>query len=191
MVSGLWLVSYVALWVLVLLLGVSLIAVLYNLGAMYGHLRRDGNMQSLPSGLPGGVVLPEVAWRTLDGQERTPASYLGHKRAFVVLSPSCSGCQDYLRQMGRADFRPDPLDDSVTQAVVISLATATQTADMIKIFDLYPDENCEVLVDDAQEVVHHWGTEVLPTVIIVDEELRVVRQVFGGTEPAGRRAPVA
>lgn len=179
--SDLWLASYIALWFLVLLLALCLIAVLHNLGAIYSHIRQGQSLNSAPSNLETGKVVPDVRWQTIDGQAQSAWQLKGVKRAFIVVSPTCNGCHHYLQDLGRGDQNPDPLDETVREVVLVSLTGREETLQMLRAAGMQPDAKTSIVVDSGQEVMRQWGMGALPATVIVDEQLRVVRQVFGGS----------
>jgi hypothetical protein len=179
--SGLWLTSYVALWFLVLLLALCLIAVLHNLGALYGHIRQERPLNSAPSNLKPGEIVPDVRWETINGQEQSVREMDGAKWAFILVSPTCGGCNHYLQDLARGGHSPDPLDKTVEQMVVVALTSREEALQMLHVAGIQPDGRIRVVIDSRQTVIQQWGIHALPATVIVDEQLRVVRQVFGGS----------
>jgi AhpC/TSA family len=179
--TDLWLASYIALWFLVLLLALCLIAVLHNLGAIYSHIRQGRSLGSAPSKLETGSVVPNVRWQTVDGQEQSVWQLKGAKRAFILISPTCNGCKHYLQELGRGDQSPDPLDETIEQMVIVGLTDREETLQMLQAAAIPPNgRTTSIVIDSKHEVMAQWGISALPATVIVDEQLRVVRQVFGG-----------
>jgi hypothetical protein len=52
---------------------------------------------------------------------------------------------------------------------------------MLHAAGIQPDGRIRVVIDSRQTVIQQWGIHALPATVIVDEQLRVVRQVFGGS----------
>lgn len=184
--SGLWLVSYVLLWVVILAVAVLLISVLRNMGVMYASLSRAGVAGSgdvRPSNLTGGDPLPDASLTAADLSVRRASEFRGAKTAFAIVSPTCGGCETYLSHIRHAG--PDPLDLTMRDFVVISLGAPGQTADLLRRVGINGDTT--VLYDVDGDVARQWGIRTTPGMVIVDEDMVVVRQVFGGKEIADLR----
>jgi Redoxin len=176
--SGLWLVSYVALWILFLAVAIVLISVLHNLGVVYASLKMVAPMRQPSSNLMPGQALPEVTWLTLDGQSKSIAAFKGSKRAFAVVSPDCAPCVDYVRQLALRNHEIDPIDSDVHEVVIVSQGDLDGTKRLLEKAEV--DSELTVMLDVRREVTDKWGITGTPTTVIVDEQLRVVRQLFGG-----------
>jgi|SRR5215467_7522276 len=180
--EGLWLVSYIALWVLFFTLVAVLLSVLRNLGVIYRSLPGAVKMRA-PSNLKAGEILPEVTWQTLLGEARPLVALRGMRQAITLVSPSCGPCVEYLRKVDAEP--PDPIDETVMRRVIVSLGDAEDTVRLIdragvKSRDL-------VLLDPNRTVSERWGIAATPVTVVVDEELRVVRQVFAVNGDANAR----
>ena len=190
--SGLWLISYVALWILVLAVAVVQVSVLRNLGVVYEAFRaRPSEPRALPSALTAGQRLPDVTWRTLAGQAVPVSEWMGSKRAFTLVSPDCAPCLDYMKELSEGTRDLDPLDSTVKEWVVVSIGSQDGTTVLAQRAGV--PANVPILLDSDREVVAKWGIRRTPTVVVVDDQLRVVRQVFdaetrsstNGLEPQG------
>lgn len=181
--TGLWLISYVALWVLTLGMAVVLISVLHNLGVLHQMISGTANIQPPPSKLKVDQHLPMLTLHTLDGTAVSLEQFRGIKTAFSVVSPGCSGCVRLLEDMVSADgdVSLDPLDSTMQQQVIISVADIPATAALVHQVQL-PQE-LVVLADPKNQVGKAWGVRATPVTVIVDPELTVVRQVVGATAP--------
>lgn len=195
---GLWLVSYVALWILFLAVALVLVSILRNQGVLYTSIKAaTPRLEAAPSALKPGQTLPLVTWQTLAGESRTLAELRGVKLAIALVSPSCKPCIEYLLKLGVRQASPDPLDPGLKRTVIVSLGDLPGTARLLEQAQL--PSTVPVFVDVQREVAERWGISTTPTTVIVDEELRVVRQVFGrrvdhaphGLEPNGNVAVVA
>jgi thiol-disulfide isomerase/thioredoxin len=174
-----WLVSYGALWLLLFTMAVVLMVVVRNLGIVYGHLKAISPVL-MPAGtdLTPRQVLPEITVETLGGKLTSLSSLRGAKYAIDLVSPSCEPCLAYLKEIVSGDRDPDSLDPTVRLRVIISLGDLDATRGLfeaVKIPDTMP-----VLVDTNRQVADKWGIRATPSSVIVDEELRVVRQFLGG-----------
>jgi hypothetical protein len=184
-VSGLWLTSYIVLWVLLLAMAVVLVSTLRNLGVVYSLVSSGAAFTSpgrKPSTLKQGEVVPDATWFTASGEPTPVSTYRGSKMAFAVVSPSCASCGGFLEMA--VEDGPDPLDDYLRDFTVISLGSVIQTSQFLD--DLrakgMSTAKLSVLYDDHGEVLRRWGFTTTPAMVVIDEEMRMVRQVFGGRQ---------
>jgi len=180
--TGLWLVSYVALWVFLLIIAVALLSVLRNLGVIYESLADSRTPTADPTKLVAGASLPALALRTLAGSAVDLAAFRGTKTAFSVISPQCAPCHLLLRDIAAGRGVVDPLDPSVRQRVILSVGDLAATAALVGRLQLPGD--LPVLVDAGRDIEERWGITSTPTTVIVDEQLRVVRRLLGAPDMA-------
>ncbi len=180
--TGLWLVSYVALWLLFLVVAVVLLGTLRNLGALYESVRAQSTSLSKRSNLVNGQRLPAVELHNLDGVPVPISAFVGEKTGIVIVSPSCLPCHALLSDLSNAAIDLDPLDPTVQRAVVISLADTARTVDLAREVGL--PSSIPMLADEQGMVTREWGISTTPTTIITNEHGNVVRQVFGVSEPS-------
>ena len=166
-------------------------SVLRNIGVIYGSLAALGPQQRQLSALTTGQAVPDVAWQTLAGETRRVSTLRGVKRAITLVSPTCSSCVDYLRSVAEREHAPDPTDPTVTHRVIVSLGDLPGTLRLFEsaavAADSLPDD-VTVLIDPERETAKAWGMAATPSTIILDEQMRVVRQFIGAGEPPERRA---
>lgn len=87
--SGPWLVSYIALWAVVLFQGLVIFILLRQLGVIY-----LGTAQGVAGdGLSPGERAPEFALPDLDGREVALSGFRGLPLLLVFGSPSCGPCK--------------------------------------------------------------------------------------------------
>src|SRR5579864_5152095 len=93
------LISYVVLWILVLVLAIALVSTLRNLGVVYslvsGQAVGTRSGQSA-SGLERGEELPDAVFELATGGLRSIREYRGSKLAFAVVSPACEACSGFI-----------------------------------------------------------------------------------------------
>jgi len=175
--TGLWLVSYVALWLLFLAVAAALVAVLHNVGVLYDAVNRAGERGTRYSSLDTGQVLPEVTWRTLAGNPMKSSALKGTRQAIVIVSPTCAPCVEHLKEIITGDRDLDPLDSTLQRHTVVCLGDADTATTFLEKVGVTGDGT--VLIDRDRELTRRWGISTTPTTVIVDDELRVVRQVYG------------
>jgi Redoxin len=184
--SGIWLASYLVLWVLMLVVAVVLISVLHNLGVVYATLKQSRRQGGPSTNLKPGQVLPEAIFQTLDGKTKTTSDLRGTPRAIALVSPSCGSCVEYLRSIAEKQPPMDLLDLSGLDLVIVSLGDVDGTVNLLERAGLL-GLSSSVLLDPHREATEKWGLSATPTTVMVDANLQVVRQIFGEgerTQPA-------
>lgn len=189
--SALWWTSYAVLWVLTLTVAAVLVSVLRNLGTVYAMLEgRVPAATSQPrSTLKAGDILPGVTWEALSGARKVVPEPTGARQAFVVVSASCGPCAEYLRHLGQEPGRVDPLDPAVDDWTIVSISGADETLGLLRRAGV--TDNSRVVLDPRAAVLREWGLAGTPSTVIVDGELRVVRQAFGSERHSEGPAPAA
>ncbi|MBM3179009.1 MAG: redoxin domain-containing protein [Chloroflexi bacterium] len=95
--NGLWLVSYIALWVLVILLSVIVLGLARQLGVIHIRLGPEDNLVNTREGLSIGIIAPNFsAVDIVHDKEITLADLKGRSSIFVFISPNCQPCQELM-----------------------------------------------------------------------------------------------
>jgi peroxiredoxin len=186
--TGLWLVSYIALWVLFLVVAVVLLSVLRNLGVIYESLETTSRKSPFvtQTKLETGKPLPNLTLATRTGDTVELSTFQGTRTAFAVVSPHCSACYDLLKDIAANEV--DGLNGSIsgsTQWVIISVGDTPDTARLVERACL-PGE-LPILADTANAIAEEWGVATTPTTVIVDKRLHVMEQVVGRKFTANKR----
>jgi peroxiredoxin len=120
-----------------------------------------------PTRSPEGASLSEVSLRTLDG---APGALVGC-RAVLVFSVRCPACRIALHLFngpwGRKGAR--------SLVVGVSVSPAVETRRLIE----EQRTGFPVLLADADEVGRRWDVSVLPTLVLLDEDRRVIDVLAG------------
>ncbi len=189
LMTGLWLISYIALWllflalwILFLIVAIVLLSVLHNLGVLYETVSGSSTWSPPATKLVAGQSLPELTLYTLSGNTVPLANFHGIKTAFSIISPHCPSCRSLLEALATGDTPPDRRNPSVHRRVVVSLGDATETAHLVQHMRL--QEDLPILVDTDKEVAKKWGVALIPVTVIVDDHLTVVKQIIGGKSTA-------
>lgn len=170
--SSLWLISYIALWILFLVLTVLVIGVLH----LVGRLHNERSFNPPITSLEIDKEVPPVLMKNLHGQDTAIAQFRGNRTAFVIISAGCAHCHDLLEQISNAKSSLGSMP-GVPQIVLLSLADVSKTMDIIdryKLTDSFP-----VLVDVKGELKERWGINGTPATILIDENMVVYRQLGG------------
>jgi methylamine dehydrogenase accessory protein MauD len=93
--SGWWLASYVALWVLVILLSVLMIAIARQVGTLHLRLGPRGALEVDDEGPPLGEAPEPVSAADLDGRPVTIGGP-GPGQLVLFVSPGCPICREVL-----------------------------------------------------------------------------------------------
>jgi len=179
-VTGPWLVSYIALWALLLLTGVVVLSLLRNLATVHASiadLMPRPQWRPFPTGLKAGDRLPEVAWRSLDGASRSLDQLKGERTAYALVNPESELSAAFLKRIMEGQDL-DPMDPTLKNWVMVSIGDLSGATELVRKAGV--PRSVAIVVDPDREVVQKWGVTSTPVTVIVDEDLRVVRQDFIG-----------
>ncbi len=165
--TGIWLVSYVALWILFLIVTIVLVSVLHHIGILYNKVE---GKQSPPTKLTIGGTLPEVTFSTLNGTKVPVSEFIGNGTAFLIISPGCSGCLKALQSLANGDKQYEK------SPIIVGLNDAAAISEMIRQVELPPIY--QVLLDTENVLQEEWGVALTPILIETDEQLRLSRQTI-------------
>ena len=169
-----WLMSYVVLWILVLVMAILLIGVLRYLGILFQRYDRLAGRNPPPTTLKTGQLLPDLTLRMNGREPVTISSLRGKSTAILVVRPGCSPCKALLREVSQGgSFAADGAE----RIVVVSMSSVVSTLEMVDGISL-PD-SVKLLVDENGQVENRWGVVATPVSVIVDADLKVVKQIIG------------
>lgn len=98
--SGLWLASYVALWILVILLVIVVLGLVRQLGLIHLRLGLDSHVLTTNEGLELNTAAPEFSGTDLTcGRELKLADLKGRPSVLIFASPSCGPCRALLAHL--------------------------------------------------------------------------------------------
>ena len=113
-VSGWWLVSYLVLWIAVVVLGVLVVALAREVGALHLRLGPRGALEIDTEGPELGSAAPPLVGTSADGNPIRIGGE-GGLRLYLFASPTCSVCDDVLpgmRPLVRGDVQGAVVTDS-------------------------------------------------------------------------------
>src|SRR3990170_8704055 len=93
--SGWWAASYVALWILVGMLCIVVVALARQIGTLHLRLGPRGALEMDDEGPPLGEAPPVTEVTALDGR-RVTVGGLGHSQLLMFVSPGCMVCDRVL-----------------------------------------------------------------------------------------------
>ena len=176
--TGIWLVSYVVLWILFLVVATVLLVMLRNPAIFFNSVAMSPgpNLRLMSTKIVPGEMLPELTIQTLAGDSVQVSTFRGMKTAFFVISPHCAVCMNVLKEIVENGTEPDLLGPTVRRQVIVSLGDASDTSEVIHQVGL--NQNIPVLVDVDSNVLTAWDIKGTPTKIIVDDRLEVTNVIF-------------
>jgi hypothetical protein len=181
MTSGLWLYSYLALWGLLLLESVLLIAMLRQLKALHSYW-----VQNDPEwGLPLGALAPALAGGELFGRPVSLAADRGEKTLLLFLSRGCKSCRDTMLHVPSLHSREN------LELVLVVRGKALETKLFLAEFrraERFPD--VLVLPDADRALMDQYKVVAVPYAVVVDEDRRVGAKGTG-TSPGEIEALIA
>lgn len=105
--NGVWLISYLALWLLVIFALVAVLALARQIGLLHRRLSvPSARMES--AGPEIGELVPELAARDLLGRKTTLGGARGKQTLLAFVSPRCISCDDLapaLRSVWKSEHR--------------------------------------------------------------------------------------
>ena len=152
-----FLISYAALWILVLLDTIVVVVAVRQIGIMHLRLGGGGAM-ALPAGPPIGEPAPAFASRDTRGNLIESPWHSGRNSLLVFVSPGCGACPEVIpsiRAIRRADRRR-------TEILLVSNAPGESNEDYAR------KSLCPVIVDG--EVVASYAMDATPYGIAIDHQ---------------------
>lgn len=173
--TGWWLTSYVALWILVLLLAALLLGTIRELGIVRGAAKApdpgqiagyrgpEDNGPPLDSPLPHRVFEGANSYGPLD-----LGSFAGEERnVLMFMTPTCMGCQLAVEALNA--LVSDGGIPGVRAAVILS-GEEVPARSFLNVFPLH----MPVIFDTDRSVSREFGVHVAPTGLVYNREGRLV-----------------
>jgi hypothetical protein len=191
--TGFWLVSYVALWLLCLALAVLCVGTLRQVGAIRlaiaPHLPPDQRDQSDLPGPPAlehdgpsvGALLPTFTAAAMNRSEPFSSVDLPDRpyTCVVFLSPTCESCQHITDDLNALAVRPD------VNVIVVLMSRELAAKAFIRLFPLDPP----VICDEDQTIANQlFNVHRNPFGLLYDQQRALVRK---GQLAHGREAILA
>ncbi len=176
--TGWWLVSYLVLWLVVAALGVLVVALAREVGALHLRLGPRGALEIDTEGPELGATVPALVAAALDGRP-TQVGGEGPVRLYLFASPTCGICRDVVPAMPALLRR--------VEGAVLAEAPVGELRD-------WTPPGVPVL--SAPEAFVAYDVPGTPYAVVLDEEGRVVAkgtpndpaQLEGLLDTADRRA---
>ncbi len=167
--SGLWLVSYVALWILVVVLAVIVLGLVRQLGLI--HLRigeEESGLLKTQEGLELGVSAPDFEATDIVGQTKISLAGLRKRPSILVfVSQSCPACQELMPHI--TEFQKS--QNGNVDLILFNRAPIQNSLELVKNYGLtFP-----VIADDTGVIFKKYEIQATPFVYHVDKS-GVVKQ---------------
>jgi methylamine dehydrogenase accessory protein MauD len=178
-VTGWWFLSYAVLWLAVVVLGVLVVALAREVGALHLRLGPRGALEIDTEGPEIGAVVPTIAGTDLDGRP-VPVGGAGANRVYLFASHTCGVCRNVVPAM------PSLLRRGIGGAILAEAQPG----------DLVGWSNLDVGVISAPEAFVAYSVPGTPFAVVLDERGAVLAkgtpndpsQLEGLLETARRRA---
>jgi methylamine dehydrogenase accessory protein MauD len=185
-VQGWWVVSYVVLWLLVVVLCAVVVALARPIGTLHLRLGPRGALEIDDEGPALGEPAPAAPVTEPDGR-RVDAAEPGAARLLLFVSPGCRVCEQVL-----------PGLQPVAEAAGLS-ALVISDLDRFETDRAFGGRAQGVRVVSGPEVVRAWEVPGTPYAVVLDEKGAVrakgtpsnLEQLEGLVDSARRRAAVA
>jgi peroxiredoxin len=161
-VTGIWIVAFAALWLLVVALGLLVLGTLRRLLPLIE--RAEGVLSAAESsreGLRSGEMVPPFTAHEVGGSTITEADLEGRRSIVLFLSPSCRACEGMV-----GDLKEGTVPD-----LGASLLAISDDREQARAFE--PSHGITVLVQDGRSLADVFLSTVTPHAFVIDEERRV------------------
>jgi methylamine dehydrogenase accessory protein MauD len=165
--SGVWLASYVVLWVLVLIMGFLLAGALRQLGLVQLRLGDDPGALITDMGLERGTLAPDfTALEAGTGEGLSLSSLPNRPRLLVFLSTSCLSCRELV---------PGLNEVRATRAREYDfLVVCRGDVESCRSFARMNRLHAPMVIDESGQVEKDYEVTVTPFAYLLDHERRVV-----------------
>lgn len=161
--SGIWLISYIALWVLVVILTVIVLGLTRQLGLIYLRLGPEQNLLSTKEGLELGTAVPVFeAEDAIHNRKVTQEDWKGSATILLFVSPTCSPCHELMPHL--KEFQQSR--NSANKLVIVSQGEQKPSLEFIGKYDLAA---C-LLVDQDGKLSEVFQVRATPYAYRLDKE---------------------
>lgn len=156
-----WIAAFVALWILVLILGLLVLGTLRRLVPLMERFEANvssGAASPSPGGLSPGTVVPPFRAQEVGGDEFTDADLRGSRTIVLFLGSSCRACERFVRDLVKGRV---PALEARLVAVSDDLGAARQLA---------RSEDVTVLVEERRSLARVFESHATPHAFVVGED---------------------
>jgi AhpC/TSA family len=164
-VTGLWVAAFVALWILVVLIGLVVLGMVRRVTSLLeaAEVSLEAAARASLGGLPVGAMVPTFAAETADGRAATEMDLERRLTAVLFLSRSCDACQTMVDDLSRGQVPSD-----------LGLRLIVVSDDSETAIELSSPGQVTVLVDKHGDVADAFDARVVPRAFIVGEQRLVL-----------------
>jgi methylamine dehydrogenase accessory protein MauD len=163
MPSGIWLYSYLALWLLLLLESALLIGMIRQVAQLHAHWVRNDPV----TGLPLGAKAPALRHHDIAGRAVSLGSERGRKTLLLFLSPGCRSCREAIERIGSL------LEFGKFEIVLAVGASVTKTRLFVMEYDSLVEADVPVIADAERELSDRYRVGAVPYIVLIDEDGRI------------------
>jgi len=165
-VSGVWLASYIVLWILVLLLALLLAGALRQLGLLQLRLGDDPGALITDSGLERGAEAPDfTALDAASGDAVSLSDLPAVPRMLVFASPGCLSCRELIPGLNEVRKTRGDWD---------FLVVCRGDLESCQAFGRMNGLEAPMVVDTTGQIEKDYAVTLTPFAYVVDHEGRVV-----------------
>lgn len=156
--NGLWIGAFIALWALVVVVGLLLLGTLRRITPVLERAEESFQTASSISfgGLAVGARVPSFAATTVSGESFNDADLLGTKTVVLFLGPSCRACERFVKDLGAG------------RAPHIAAQLVVVTDDAESASALARATEVTVLVDHDRALAEAFDARLVPRAFVVD-----------------------
>lgn len=165
--SGVWLASYVVLWLLVLVMGFLLAGALRQLGLIQLRLGDDPGALITDSGLERGTLAPDfTALEAGNGGSLTLSDLPARPRLLIFVSPSCLSCRELIPGLNEVQATRGREFDF--------LAICRGDLESCRSFARMNRLHAPMVIDTNGQIEKDFDVQLTPFAYLLDYERRVV-----------------
>jgi methylamine dehydrogenase accessory protein MauD len=172
----LWVVSYLLLWVLVVVLSAVVVGALHQIGLLRtslvprGEPAGTGPPTAEGQGPAIGSLLPRLELESINGAGHVTLDAEGPPTLVAFLSPLCDGCQDAVAALDALAV------EAGSQVRVVAILIGEQRAwrSFLRVFPL----SAPVVGDRSRDLSNAFKVDAVPFGLLYDERGRLVRKAI-------------
>jgi hypothetical protein len=176
-----FMLSYVVLWVLFVVISLILIGVLHNIGVIHTSLARLTGEDRVPAKIKISDALPPIKLQGLNGDDLYLSESIIAGSAITVVSPSCSPCHTFLKQIQEQDYQIKRTLLGFQKHIIICVSEIERAQTMTSALVVFQNSKSEVVIlaDPTELSRNTWGINATPSTIVIDNFGRVERVFLG------------
>lgn len=160
-----WIVAFVALWMLVIVLGLLVLGTLRRLAPLIERAEESLSAAAAgmsPGGLPIGSTVPAFSVEEVGGSTFTHGHLEGSRTIVLFLSSSCRACERFV----------DDLENGRIPNLGVQLVVVSDDADQALTFSRA--SSVTMLVQKDRSLSRVFESDATPQAFVVDEARRVL-----------------